>query len=261
MTDTQPETTQTPQPEDTVGPLPPGIIPKKSGIRDILSEAEILDTRYAIPPECGPDLLEPLGENLLIRRCPSKTTTAGGLALPDTAQKILNMAWVWRVGPAVPKGLYKPGDLIVLQAYAPVELPTEICGERMLMVRYTDVLARLRDSQDAIDTVQDRATPWTVPIGTMFRFCLKRGQVHPISGLPAAQDIQIVLGLAARNSACARLTLLSPGAVCALGTPAVETVETVEDVGRGGWENVWAPMLVEVIAPPKENAHALQTER
>ena len=119
--------------DETSCPLPPD--PKEL--------EQQYDERYARPNVRGPDAILPFGDHLLLRRWPAATKTDGGLELPDSAQKILNIAWVWAIGPDVPEGIFQIGDALVLPPYAAVPLPEQICGERMLIVRYKDLYGQL----------------------------------------------------------------------------------------------------------------------
>lgn len=230
MTEPQTETPQTPQSEPPNG----------------------WDARYPVPAECGPDLLEPLGENLLIRRCPSKTTTAGGLALPDTAQKILNMAWVWRVGPAVPKGLYKPGDLIVLQGYITVDLPTEICGDRMLIVRYTDVLARLTAHLPKETRFLD---PESAPKGTAYHF-----HIPDFMPVPWNRPSDVSIRRGPMDAVFALLTKAQNGflfKMTSADSPEIADTHRLVSVTRKEWDANWADYITGVFTPPKDTDNAL----
>jgi len=114
-------------------------------------ETAMHDRRFTRHITKGPYAVDPLGDHLLLRRWPPQTQTDGsfgaGIVLPDVAQRDINVAWIWRIGPDVPPGLFEVGETVVLPAYAGTDLPGEIVGDRMLLVRYKDLLGRVLSAE------------------------------------------------------------------------------------------------------------------
>jgi chaperonin GroES len=95
-------------------------------------------------------ILEPLGDRILVKQTNAKEKTAGGLIIPGVAQQKPKEATVVAVGPGkrlesgeiIPIQV-KPGDQIIFAHYAGQEV--EIDNETFLLLGQEEVLARVKE--------------------------------------------------------------------------------------------------------------------
>lgn len=99
-------------------------------------------------------MIEPLHNNVVVRRIKAEETTRGGLHLPDSAQELPQEAIVLSVGPGarsesgerIPMDV-SAGDRVLIGKYAGNEV--KVNGEDVLIVHENEILARLGpDSQN-----------------------------------------------------------------------------------------------------------------
>lgn len=89
--------------------------------------------------------IHPTRDNVLVRRRPSEKATAGGVIIPETVRKSLNLGSVVAVGPGrrTPGGTLippcvAPGDEVVLDRDRGTEIT--LAGEQFIVVSEQDVL-------------------------------------------------------------------------------------------------------------------------
>lgn len=94
--------------------------------------------------------LNPLHDNVVVRRLDAEEKTSGGLHVPESARKETGRAEVLAVGPgrrtdtgALIQCLTAPGITVVLGRYAGTDVTVD--GETLTIVRDTDVLAVLSE--------------------------------------------------------------------------------------------------------------------
>lgn len=90
--------------------------------------------------------LKPLGDRVVVEREEAKTTTAGGIVLPDTAKDKPQKGKVLAVGDGrITKDgkrrelQVKVGDSVIFTSYAGDEFKVD--GEKVLLMREDDILA------------------------------------------------------------------------------------------------------------------------
>ena len=90
--------------------------------------------------------LKPLGDRVVVEREEAKTTTAGGIVLPDTAKDKPQKGKVLAVGDGrvAKDGKRRPlqvkiGDAVLFTSYAGDEFKVD--GEKVLLMREDDILA------------------------------------------------------------------------------------------------------------------------
>ncbi|MGW8258159.1 MAG: co-chaperone GroES [Thermoguttaceae bacterium] len=88
----------------------------------------------------------PLGSQVVVKRVEPEEKTAGGIVLPDNAQKKPSQGRVLSVGDGrlLPNGLRAPhqvkeGDRVLFGSYAGSEV--EVNGEKLLIMSEEDILA------------------------------------------------------------------------------------------------------------------------
>ncbi len=89
--------------------------------------------------------IRPLADRVLVRRSEEEAMTAGGIALPSSAQEKATEGVVVAVGPGkvadngqvVPMGV-KAGDHVLYGKYAGTELKVD--GEDLIMVNESDIM-------------------------------------------------------------------------------------------------------------------------
>jgi chaperonin GroES len=94
--------------------------------------------------------LKPLGDRLIVRAIEEEETTASGLVLPDTAKEKPVMGEVLAVGDGridddgkrVPLDV-KEGDTVLYSKYGGTETKDPKTGEDLLVLRESDVLAKV----------------------------------------------------------------------------------------------------------------------
>ena len=103
------------------------------------------------PKEKAKPSIEPLEDRLLVRRVEPREQTKGGIIIPEIHQERSEEAEVVAVGPGridSTSGMLiamnvNPGDRVLLGKYAGTEVQFE--GEKLVIIRESDVLARLND--------------------------------------------------------------------------------------------------------------------
>lgn len=92
--------------------------------------------------------LTPLGQNVILQRVESKTTTKAGIVLPDSAQERPAEGRVLSVGDGrlLDDGTRQPlqvreGDRVIFSSYAGSEI--DVNGDTLLIMREADILAIL----------------------------------------------------------------------------------------------------------------------
>lgn len=80
-----------------------------------------------------------LEKNVVVKKNENGRTTTGGIIIPDG--KISNEATVLDIGSAVPLGVFKIGDVIVLKFSAQLTLTKTDEGEEVAVVDYEDIVA------------------------------------------------------------------------------------------------------------------------
>ncbi len=90
--------------------------------------------------------LKPLGDRVVVEREEAKTTTAGGIVLPDTAKDKPQKGKVMAIGDGritkdgTRRALQvKVGDSVIFTSYAGDEFKVD--GEKVLLMREDDILA------------------------------------------------------------------------------------------------------------------------
>ena len=94
--------------------------------------------------------LKPLGDRLIVRAIEEEEKTASGLVLPDTAKEKPQKGEVLAVGDGklddagkrVPLDV-KEGDEILYSKYGDTEIKDPKTGEDLLVLRESDVLAKI----------------------------------------------------------------------------------------------------------------------
>ena len=94
--------------------------------------------------------LQPLGDRVLIQREESEQQSAGGIVLPDQAQKKSKRGKVLGVGNGkldkegkrIPLAV-KSGDRVLFSGYSGEEI--EVNGKEVLLIREDDILAVIHD--------------------------------------------------------------------------------------------------------------------
>lgn len=100
--------------------------------------------------------LSPVDDRAVVQRLAADKESAGGIILPDLAQKKANKGLVLRTGPGRPTEdgrerlamQVKRGDIIVFGQYDGIE--QDIDGEKIVIIRERDILAVL-ESDDTDD--------------------------------------------------------------------------------------------------------------
>ena len=101
--------------------------------------------------------LKPLGDRLLVRPVEEEETTASGLVLPDTAKEKPQKGKVLAVGDGkydedgdkrIPLDVAE-GDEVLYSKYGGTEIVVD--GEDLLVLRESDVLAKVLASRSAIE--------------------------------------------------------------------------------------------------------------
>lgn len=92
--------------------------------------------------------MKPLYERVLIKPRKKETTTSGGIMLPEKAVKRPNVGTVVAAGEGTPnnKMLVKPGDLVLCNRYAGLELQYK--GETHYIVMANEIIAVLDDESE-----------------------------------------------------------------------------------------------------------------
>lgn len=96
--------------------------------------------------------IEPLNDNVLVRRAKAEDRSKGGILLPDAAKNKPQKGTVLATGPGrvrdgerEPTGV-KKGDVILFSPYAGNEVKElSVDGEEMLLVVASDILAIVTD--------------------------------------------------------------------------------------------------------------------
>lgn len=90
--------------------------------------------------------LKPLGDRVVVEREEAKSTTAGGIVLPDTAKDKPQKGKVMAIGDGriTKDGTRRPlqvkiGDSVIFTSYAGDEFKVD--GEKVLLMREDDILA------------------------------------------------------------------------------------------------------------------------
>jgi len=94
--------------------------------------------------------LKPLGDRLIVRAIEEEQTTASGLVLPDTAKEKPQMGKVVAVGDGkldddgkrIPLDV-KTDDQVLYSKYGGTEIKDPDSGEDLLVLRESDVLAKV----------------------------------------------------------------------------------------------------------------------
>jgi chaperonin GroES len=94
--------------------------------------------------------LKPLGDRLIVRAIEEEQTTASGLVLPDTAKEKPQKGKVLAAGDGrldesgtrIPMDV-KEGDEVLYSKYGGTEIKDPDTGEDLLVLRESDVLAKL----------------------------------------------------------------------------------------------------------------------
>ena len=90
--------------------------------------------------------LQPLNENVLLEMSEefTKTKTAGGLIIPDSAKEKPQMAKVVALGNIENPGV-AAGDVVMYKKYAGTEV--DFNGKKFLFVPYADLLAKIVETE------------------------------------------------------------------------------------------------------------------
>lgn len=90
--------------------------------------------------------LQPLNENVLLEMSEefTKTKTAGGLIIPDSAKEKPQMAKVVALGNIENPGV-AAGDVVMYKKYAGTEV--DFNGKKYLFVPYADLLAKIVETE------------------------------------------------------------------------------------------------------------------
>jgi chaperonin GroES len=94
--------------------------------------------------------LKPLGDRLIVRAIEEEQTTASGIVLPDTAKEKPQLGEVLAVGDGryddagkrIPMDVSK-GDKVLYSKYGGTEIKDPDNGEELLVLRETDVQAKV----------------------------------------------------------------------------------------------------------------------
>lgn len=94
--------------------------------------------------------IEPLQDQVVIRREDLVSTTKGGLVLPDVSKEKPTTGFVvavgegrWISGPFFVKTRLHPGDKVLFGAYSGMEI--ELGGEKLLVMSEQDIIGRLEE--------------------------------------------------------------------------------------------------------------------
>ena len=96
--------------------------------------------------------LKPLGDRLIVRAVEEEATTAGGILLPDTAKEKPQKGKVLAVGDGkmsedtgkrIPVDVSE-GDEVLYSKYGGTEIKDPDNGEELLVLRESDVLAKVQ---------------------------------------------------------------------------------------------------------------------
>lgn len=93
--------------------------------------------------------LQPIHENILVRRIPDEELSKGGIVLPDTARnKMILKGIVIAAGPgrrdamgALIPSQVAPGDIVLVSTYS-TATEVEVGGEKLVLTREVDVLGK-----------------------------------------------------------------------------------------------------------------------
>lgn len=104
--------------------------------------------RSAVAPAKTPTLT-PIGNRLLLKRVdmPELMRPGSLIELPDSTQEISQFADIVSVGPDVKTEALKPGERVMVQKYAGMELT--IAGDVLLIVAEGEIFGVLSGFQDA----------------------------------------------------------------------------------------------------------------
>lgn len=99
--------------------------------------------------------LRPLGDRLLVKPTPAEKETKSGIIIPGTAQEKPQKGTILDVGQGrlnTATGQYEPfavqpGDEVLYSRYGGTEIESD--GEDLLLLRETDVLARVDDDDES----------------------------------------------------------------------------------------------------------------
>lgn len=80
-----------------------------------VAEFDVADLKNAIR-DLTPDQVTPGRDRIWVQRIPAFEETAGGLVVPEKAQKNQNVCRVCSVGPGVED--IEPGDVVVLESFS-----------------------------------------------------------------------------------------------------------------------------------------------
>ena len=87
-------------------------------------------------------IIEPLGNQVLIKRIEKEEVTKGHIIIPDVAQEKPTEAVVLAIGDD--KGIkVKPGDRILVGRFCGMEV--EIDKETLIIINYEDVAAKIKE--------------------------------------------------------------------------------------------------------------------
>lgn len=91
-----------------------------------------------------PTSIRPIGQHVLIRQAKAPTVSAGGIVIPDSAQKEGNKGLVVAVGPgrvtnmgALVPTTVQPGDVVWWSKYQGTEFESD--GQKFWLVREDDI--------------------------------------------------------------------------------------------------------------------------
>lgn len=82
--------------------------------------------------------LRPIADNIIVKRLPEETMTAGGLFIPEAAQEKPLWGEVVALGNAVAPDDLKVGDLILFAKYSGSEFSVD--DDKILVIREEDVI-------------------------------------------------------------------------------------------------------------------------
>ena len=87
-------------------------------------------------------IIEPLGNQVLIKRIDKEEVTKGNIIIPDVAQEKPTESIVIAIGDD-PEIRVKPGDRILVGRFCGLEI--EIEGETLIIINHEDIAARIKE--------------------------------------------------------------------------------------------------------------------
>ena len=83
-------------------------------------------------------MFHPKGNNLLLEPVQEADQSKGGIWIPDRAKNVMNQGKVLELGPDVPEGVVKVGEMVVFTMH--VEYRIQIDNKWFIVVNVNDVL-------------------------------------------------------------------------------------------------------------------------